>query len=66
MKLMRLIEVCIIQTYCKVRVGKCLSEIFPIQNDLKKGDALLSLLFCLGVAFSIRKLQEKACRTDAE
>jgi hypothetical protein len=32
-------------TYSRVRVGKHLSDVFPIRNGLKQGDALLPLLF---------------------
>jgi hypothetical protein len=34
-KLVRLIKMCLNETYCKVRVGKLLSDTFPIQNGLK-------------------------------
>jgi sorting nexin-29 len=40
MKLARLIEVCINETYSRIRVGKQLSDTFPIKNGLKQGDAL--------------------------
>jgi hypothetical protein len=33
--LVRLIEMCLNETYSKVRVGKFLSDTFPIQNGLK-------------------------------
>jgi hypothetical protein len=33
------------ETYCKVNIGKRLSESFPIQNGPKEGDALSPLLF---------------------
>jgi hypothetical protein len=36
---------CLNETYSKVRVVKNLSNIFPIQNGLKQGDALSPLLF---------------------
>jgi hypothetical protein len=36
---------CLNETYSKVRIGKVLSEKFPIQNGLKQGDALSPLLF---------------------
>jgi hypothetical protein len=39
MKLVRLIKICLNMTYSKVRIGKHLSESFPIQNGLKQGDA---------------------------
>jgi hypothetical protein len=45
MKLVRLIKMCLIETYSKVRIGKHLSDSFPIQNGLKQGDALSPLLF---------------------
>jgi hypothetical protein len=45
MKLVRLIKMCLNETYSKVRVGKHLSDNFPIQNGLKQGDALSPLLF---------------------
>jgi hypothetical protein len=35
-KLVRLIKMCLNETYSKVRVGKLLSDKFPIQNGLKK------------------------------
>jgi sorting nexin-29 len=43
--LVRLIKVCLNETYSKVRIGKHLSDSFPIQNGLKQGDALPPLLF---------------------
>ena len=39
-KLVRLIKMCLTETYSRVRVGKNLSEMFPIRNGLKQGDAL--------------------------
>jgi hypothetical protein len=38
--LVRLIKMCLNETYSKVRVGKLLCDKFPIQNGLKQGDAL--------------------------
>ena len=35
MKLVRLINVCLNETYSRVRVGKHLSDMFPIRNGLK-------------------------------
>jgi hypothetical protein len=40
MKLVRLIKICLNETYSKVCIGKHLSNCFPIQNGLKQGDAL--------------------------
>jgi hypothetical protein len=39
-KLVRLIKLCLNETYSKVCVSKLLSDKFPIQNGLKQGDAL--------------------------
>jgi hypothetical protein len=36
-----------------------MSDTFPIQNVLKLGDALLSLLFSFALENTIRKVQEK-------
>jgi hypothetical protein len=47
MKLVRLIKMCLNETYYKIRIGKYLSDSFPIQNSLKQGDALSPLLFNL-------------------
>jgi hypothetical protein len=42
-KLVRVIKMCLIETYSRVHICKYLSDNFPIQNGLKQGDALLSL-----------------------
>jgi hypothetical protein len=44
MKLVRLIKMCLNETYGKVHIGKHMSDSFPIQNGLKQGDALSTLL----------------------
>jgi hypothetical protein len=36
---------CLNETNSRVRVGKDLSDVFPIRNGLKEGDALSPLLF---------------------
>jgi hypothetical protein len=46
------------ETYSKVRIGKLLSDKFPIQNGLKQGDALSPLLFSFSLEYPIRKFQE--------
>ena len=39
-KLVRLVKMCLTETYSRVRVGKNVSYMFPIRNGLKQGDAL--------------------------
>jgi hypothetical protein len=58
MKLVRLIKMCLNETYSKVRIGKHLPVSFPIQNGLKEGDALSPLLFNFVLEYAIRKVQE--------
>jgi hypothetical protein len=45
MTLVRLIKMCLNETYRRVRVGKHLSDMLPVKNDLKQGVALSPLLF---------------------
>jgi hypothetical protein len=40
-----LVKMCLNETYCRVWVGKYLSDVFPIKNGLKQWDALSPLLF---------------------
>jgi hypothetical protein len=58
MKLVRLIRMCLNETYSKVCVGKHLSDSFPIQNGLKQGDTLSPLLFNFALEYAIRKVQK--------
>jgi hypothetical protein len=57
-KLVRLIKMCLNETYSKVCVGNLLSDKFPIQNGLKQGDALSPLLFNFASEYAIRKVHE--------
>jgi hypothetical protein len=49
---------CLNETYSRVRIGKHLSDNFPIQNGLKQGDALSPLFFNFALEYVIRKVQE--------
>jgi hypothetical protein len=46
------------ETYSKVRIGKHLSDSFPIKNGIKQGDALSLLFFIFDLEYAIRKVQE--------
>jgi len=56
-KLVRLIKMCLTKTYSRVRVGKNLSEMFPIRNGLKEGDALAPLIFNFALEYAIKRVQ---------
>ena len=56
-KLVRLIKMCLTETCSRVQVGKNLSDMFPIRNGLKQGDALLPLLFNFALEYAIRRVQ---------
>ena len=48
---------CLNETYNRVRVGKNLSDMFPIRNDLKQGNAFSPILFNFALEYAIRKVQ---------
>ena len=50
-KLVRLIKMCLTEMYGRVRVGKNLSEMFPIRNSLKQGRCSIAIAFqlCFGI-----------------
>jgi hypothetical protein len=54
MKLVMLIKMCLNETYNRVWEGKHLSDMFPIRNVLKPGDALLPLLFNFAFEYAVR------------
>jgi len=56
-KLVWLIKMCLTETYSRVRVGKNLSEMFPIRKGLKQGDALSPLLFNFALEYAIKRVQ---------
>ena len=56
-KLVRLIKMCLTEAYSRVRVNKNMSDRFSIRNGLKKGDALLPLLFKFALECAIMRVQ---------
>jgi hypothetical protein len=57
MKLVRLIKMCLNETYFGVWMGKHLCDMFPIKDCLKQGDALSPLLFNIAIEYTIRRVQ---------
>ena len=56
-KLVRIMKMCLAETYSRVRVGKNLSDMFPIRNGLKQRDALSPLFFNFASEYAIRRVQ---------
>jgi len=56
-KLVWLIKMCLTETYSRVQVGKNLSDMLPIKNGLKQGDALSPLLLNFALEYAIRRVQ---------
>jgi hypothetical protein len=53
MKLVRLVKICLNETYSKVHIRKHFFDSFPVQNGLKQ-DALSPLLFNFALEYAIR------------
>jgi hypothetical protein len=62
MKEVRLIKMYLNEKCSKVRIGKRLSDNFPIQNDLKQGDASSPLLSFL--LYSMPLVRSRKTRWD--
>jgi hypothetical protein len=58
LKLISLIKEHLKRTCTKVCTGKNIPDAFPIQNDLKEGDALSPLLSNFALEYAISKVQE--------
>ena len=56
-KLVWLVKMCLTEMYSRVRLGKNVSDMFPIINGLKQGDALSPLLFNFALEYAIRRVQ---------
>ena len=48
---------CLNVTCSRVQLSKDLSDMFPIKNGLKQGDALSPLLFNFALKYAIRRVQ---------
>ena len=57
MKLVRLIKMCLTETYSRIWVDNNVSDMFPFRNGLKQGDALSPLLFNFALEYAIRRAQ---------
>jgi hypothetical protein len=56
-KLVRLIKLCLTETFSRVWVGQNFSEVFPIRKVSKQVDALSTLLFNFALEYAIRRVQ---------
>jgi hypothetical protein len=56
MKLVKLIKMCLNETYSKVWVSKNLSDMFPFKNVLKQDDVLSPLIFNSALKYAIRRV----------
>jgi hypothetical protein len=57
MKVVKLIKMCLTETHNRVSVGKNLSDVFPIRNGWKQGEALSPLLLNFALEYVIRRVQ---------
>jgi hypothetical protein len=53
---------CLNETYSTVHIGRNLSDKFPIQNGLRKKEALSPLLSNFALEYAIRRVQENQAR----
>jgi len=58
-KLVRIIKMCLMQTYSRDRVRKHLCDVFHIMNGLKQKDALSPFLFNFALEYGIKGFQVK-------
>ena len=57
MKLVRLITICLNETCSRGRLGKHLTDIFPIRIGLKQGDVISPLLLNFALEYAIKRVQ---------
>ena len=53
MKLVRLVKMCLNETYSRVWVGKHLSDMSPFKNGSKQGGALLPMLVSFSLEYAV-------------
>jgi len=56
-KLVRLIKMCLNETFSRVCVGNYLSDMFPMRNCLKQRGDLSPLLFNFALEYAITRVQ---------
>jgi hypothetical protein len=56
--LVRIIKICLNKTYSKVRIGKFLSDEFPILNGLKQSSVQSPLLLSFYLEYAVKEAQE--------
>jgi len=57
MKLVRVMKMCLNDTFSRAQVGKNLSDMFPVRNALKQGDGLSPLLSNFALEYAFRRGQ---------
>ena len=50
-------KMCLKETHSRFRVDNHLSDVFPLRNGLKRGDALSPLLFNFALEYTIRRVR---------
>jgi len=53
----RLVKMCLRETFSRVWVGKYLSDVIPIRNGLKQIDALSLLVSNFALEYAMRRVQ---------
>ena len=56
-KMVRLIKMCMNETYSRIRVDRHLSDMLLMRNGLKEGDVLSPLLFNFPLDYTVRRVQ---------
>ena len=56
-KMVRLIKMCMNETYSRIRVDRHLSDMLLMRNGLKEGDVLSPLLFNFPLDYTVKRVQ---------